>query len=134
MKRHFALTVFSLFLLLGWISLATSGDPAATKGTVRGELTCIDCTLGMKGSARGQCQTYGHEAGLVTPEGKIYSFVKNDRSRQLREYGKYNGKTVTVRGTIFTRANRIDVESFTVDGKEMNWCDQCSAMGPAHQH
>ncbi len=134
MKRSSSIYFLSVILLLGLFTLAVSGDKTATRRTVTGQLTCIDCALSMKGDARGQCQTYGHEAGLVAQDGKIYTFVRNDRSRQLREHGTYTGKTVTVKGTIFTKANRIDVESFTVAGQKMEWCSKCSAMGPDHQH
>ncbi len=134
MRRHFAIFNLIAVLILSLSLAGFAGEKTEGEKTVKGKLVCIDCNLGMQGKVNAQCKAYGHEEGLITADGKIYSFVKNDRSKALLKHGTYTGKEITINGRVFENAHRIDVVSYTVDGKNMMYCPKCQAMGPAHQH
>ena len=134
MRRSFVIFSLLAVLILSFSLLGFAGEKAVGEKTLKGKLVCIDCYLGMQKKAHAQCKIFGHEEGLMTADGKIYSFIKNDHSAALLKHGSYTGKEVSVRGKVFENANRIDVVSYSVDGKEMMFCPKCNAMGPAHQH
>ncbi len=42
-----------------------------------------------------------------------------------------HGKKVKVSGKTIEKAMLIDVQSYEVNGKKMEWCEKCNAMGAA---
>lgn len=86
-----------------------------------------------------QSDVYGHTFALETHDGRVYYFVKNDRSKNLMSNEDYIGKEVVIQGYKLkvhkmSFPSYIDVVSYEIDGKKMSWCDKCNAMGPMHSH
>jgi len=86
-----------------------------------------------------QSDVYGRTFALETPDGRIYYFVRNDRSKNLISNEKYIGKEVVIQGYKLKvhkmgLPSYIDVVSYEVDGKKMSWCEKCNGMGPKHSH
>ena len=86
-----------------------------------------------------QSDDYGRTFALETYDGRIYYFVKNDRSSNLISNEAYIGKEVVIQGYKLKvhkmgLPSYIDVVSYEVDGKKMSWCEKCNAMGPVHSH
>jgi hypothetical protein len=71
---------------------------------------------------------HGHTHALKTTDGKYINFLPNEYSADLLKGEKYSKKKLAVHGIYYANANQLDVESFTVDGKKMGWCNHCSAM------
>lgn len=111
-------------------------DQAATKKTTtfEGTLVCTACSLKKSGGANAQCKVYGHDHSLLTKDGKYIAFLPNQNSAVLIEGEQYNKKSMTVRGVFFASANLLDVESFTVDGKTIGWCEKDGAMDDHGAH
>ncbi|MBI3921536.1 MAG: hypothetical protein HY318_08980 [Armatimonadetes bacterium] len=92
-------------------------DKAAKETTLSGTLVCIGCTLNKEHGAKAQCSVYGHQHGLRTADGKIYTFLENDQSKDLRagkskDEDNLHGKKVEVTGTVFPKTQIIDVTSY----------------------
>lgn len=137
MRKSFALfTLVSLFLFsLSLVSLASdSKDKAEKLSTVEGTVVCIGCDLHKSDGANFQCSKYGHVGALKTSDGKIWSFIENDKAQKLMNDKNLHGKTVRITGHKIEKAILIDVQSFEVDGKKMEWCEKCNVMGAVHKH
>ena len=120
MKRT-ALTVmlglFAMMLCAG--AMAQEEKKAAKETTLTGTLECVGCTLKKEYGAKAQCSVYGHQHGLKTANGKIYTFLENDQSKDLRageskEQGHLHGKKVQVTGRVLPKTQIIDVTSYKV--------------------
>ncbi|MFQ6093800.1 MAG: heavy-metal-associated domain-containing protein [bacterium] len=112
-------------------SVAETAEPKEAeiaKATIAGKLICIGCTLKSTHGAQAQCSVYGHKGGLLTADGTLYTFVENDRSKELVNSTELHNKDLKVTGTAFPKANYIDVESYEVDGVEYEWCPRCKTM------
>ena len=137
MKKLFALfMIASLFVLsLSLVSYASDVKSKAAKSTtIEGTVVCIGCDLHKSEGANFQCSKYGHIGAMKTSDGKIWSFVENDKTQKLMNNKNLHGKTVKVTGQKIEKAMLIDVHSYEVDGKNNEWCDKCDAIGPAHKH
>ncbi len=131
------ITLFAL-VLFAFAMIAVAGeemtekkDAPAMKGehsTFTGKLVCLGCSLRTTANARSECKTFGHEHAIMTEDGKYISLLENKYSADLISGEKYGNKDISVHGIYFASANQLDVEGFTVDGKEKSWCGNCSAM------
>ena len=86
-----------------------------------------------------QSDVYGRTFALETYDGRIYYFVRNDRSKSLISNEDYIGKEVVIQGYKLKVQKMgfpsyVDVVSYEVDGKKMSWCEKCNSMGPKHSH
>ena len=66
-------------------------------------------------------------------EGRLYTFVENDRSIKLIKGEGVHGKMIRVKGDLMPQAQYIDVKNYVVeiengDWMEVTWCDVCSEM------
>jgi hypothetical protein len=128
MKRT---AIIGFAFLLAAFSLVMAGDQVEKqleKTTFEGKLVCTSCDLKQSDGARAQCSVYGHEHGLKTKDGKNITFLHNQYSDDLIKGEKYHNQDATVTGTYYADANQLDVETFTVDGKQKSWCGHCEAM------
>lgn len=110
-------------------SMKTSGEHVTLEGT----LVCLACSLKPEG-ANADCKTFGHTHSLKTDDGKFISFLENKFSSDLINGEKYHNKKVEIHGVYYTNANTLDVESFTVDGKQKTWCANDMAMDGCGAH
>ncbi|NCO41905.1 MAG: hypothetical protein COZ06_31165 [Armatimonadetes bacterium CG_4_10_14_3_um_filter_66_18] len=121
MQRRTVLPLTSLALAGVFLGGALGHAPAAgdTAKKLTGTLVCIGCTVKKAYSAKAQCNVYGHQHGLQTADGKIYTFLANDQSKELRE-GKakdaedLHGKKVEVTGVVLPKTQILDVTSYQV--------------------
>ena len=147
MKRQgwrFLLLVFALSVAgLVWSGekdvKAVKKSQAKRDITLEGKAVCIGCQLKKAEGAHSACKIYGHKHGLMDKEGRLYTFVENDRSVQLIKGEGVHGKRIKVKGDLFPQAQYIDLKSYEVEeeeGKwvEMAWCEHCNVMGLAAEH
>jgi hypothetical protein len=126
--------LFALALLLTGMSLIAGEkeEKAAVKKaehvSLKGKLVCLGCDLKNAEGARAACSVYGHTHTLKTEDGKYINFLENQYSADLIKGEKYYDKPIEVHGIYFADANMLDVETFTVNGKKIGWCDHCKAM------
>ncbi len=128
--RMIATLVAAALLIIG--ASAYAGDKEAEskpkQASFEGKLVCLGCDLKKTEGARAACSVYGHDHVLKTKDSTYISFLENDYSKDLISGEKYHDKEIQVTGVYHDRANMLDVETFTVDGKKMGWCDHCKAM------
>ena len=112
MKR---LLILPVILALG-VALASNAAAAPSGGTktVKGKLVCIGCALKMESGANVMCGAYGHKHGFKTKDGRIYSFIENDKTAKLITDMKNLNAKIEVTGKFFHNANFIDVESYEI--------------------
>lgn len=84
----------------------------AEEKTIKGKVICIGCELKHAYNASSNCKIYVHSHGLKTSDGKIYSFVENEKTDELINSVKYHGKNIEITGKILENANFIDVKEF----------------------
>ncbi len=135
---------FFIFAIASILILASSFDNYAAelpgdkheqaKTTIEGKIVCIGCDLHHSEGANFQCSKYGHKGALKTSDGKIWSFVENDHAKKLINDKKLHGKAIKVTGKKIDKAMLIDVVSYEIDGKKMEWCEKCNNIGPKHSH
>jgi len=124
-------------LLIGAAAIAVfagsdqgAGEKAASvkEVTLTGTLICVGCDLKSRYQAKAQCSVYGHDHGLKTADGKIYTFLRNDRSKDLiggktsadgggsdRGAGEeLHGEKVQVTGKVLPKTQIIDVKDYKV--------------------
>ena len=129
MKTVASLIMAALLVLA--ITAYAVDDPVEQKvkhASFEGKLVCLGCDLKKAEGARAACSIYGHKHVLKTKDGKYVSFLENDFSKDLINGEKYRNKGIEIHGVYHDKANVIDVETFTVDGKKMGWCNHCKAM------
>ncbi len=118
MKRTALTVVLGLLVVLALCAGAMAQEEKAAKETtLSGTLVCIGCTLKKEHGAKAQCSVYGHQHGLKTSDGKIYTFLENDQSKDLRagtskEKDDLHGKKVEITGTVLPKTQIIDVTSY----------------------
>ncbi|MEW5797018.1 MAG: hypothetical protein AB1772_11740 [Candidatus Zixiibacteriota bacterium] len=95
---------------------------------ISGTLVCLGCSLKKSEGARSACSVYGHEHALKTDAGQYVNFLENQYSADLIKGDKYANKKLSIHGILHSSANLVDVESFTVDGSMVTWCDGHKAM------
>ncbi len=95
--------------------------------TLEGVLVCKNCSLKKDFGARSECKIRGCQHALKTTDGKFVEFLDNKYSQGLKDT-KYAGKQIKVTGTFFANANTMDVQTITVEGKTVSWCDNCASM------
>lgn len=91
--------------------MTNTGEPIKYAEVITGEIVCIPCTLQKEVKAKSDCKTYGHSYGLKTDDGKLWSMLINNRSKELLSE-KYTGKKVEIIGKKITKAQYIDLYSF----------------------
>lgn len=125
-------TSLVMTVLLAFVIPVYAGDnPVEQKGkhaSFEGKLVCLGCDLKKTEGARAVCSVYGHKHALKTKDGRYLNFLENDFSKDLINGKKYHDKKIEITGIYHQTANMLDVETFTVDGKKMGWCDHCKAM------
>jgi hypothetical protein len=109
-----------------WASNVNSKTVKTT--TVEGTVVCIGCDLHKSEVANFQCSKYGHVGAMKTSDGKIWSFVENDKALKLMNDKNLHGKTVKVTRQKIEKAMLIDVESYEFNGKNYEWCNKCDGM------
>ena len=131
----FRMKTFAGFMMAALLVLAVTayaGDkPVEQKtkhATFEGKLVCLGCDLKEAEGARAACSVYGHRHMLKTKDGQYVNFLENKYSKDLIKGEKHRGQSIQVEGTYYPDAHTIDVETFTVDGKKMGWCNHCKAM------
>ena len=82
------------------------------KVVLEGVLICFADQFGKEFQANAQCEKYGHQHVLKTPDGEIYHFIENDRTTNLIRKEEFQNKNIRVIGTLFKDTNIIDVISF----------------------
>ena len=118
---RFNKTIFaSLFALIFILFFVYSSNAAVDVTTITGKLICIGCELKHSDGVAANCKLYGHKHGLKTTDGKIYSFIENDKSTKLINTEENHDKNVEIIGKVLKNANFIDVEKFSV------LCDMCN--------
>ena len=131
--RTITTVVAALLFVVAVGSLAIAGNTTKTmeagkQATFTGKLVCLGCDLKMTAGAHAACKTYGHRHVLKTSDGKYIHFLENKYSEELLKGDTYHNKTISVEGTYYSNADVLDVHSFTVDGKQKGWCDNCKKM------
>ncbi|MCK5125827.1 MAG: hypothetical protein KAR42_06195 [candidate division Zixibacteria bacterium] len=135
MKKATLLLV--LFAILAISVPASAGDndntkqisaSKAGKTTFEGTLVCVGCDLKKNEGARAACKTTGCNHAIKTSDGKYINLLENQYSSDLIKGGDFHNKQIKVEGVYFAKANLLDVESYTIDGKQKNWCGHCSKM------
>jgi len=129
MKTVASLIMAALLVLA--ITAYAVDDPVEQKdkhASFEGKLVCLGCDLKKAEGARAACSIYGHDHVLKTKDSTYISFLENDYSKDLISGEKYHDKEIQVTGVYHDKANMLDVETFTVDGKKMGWCNHCKAM------
>ena len=93
---------------------ASPGAQAQTTGstTIHGEVVCFGCALKKEQGAKAQCSIYGHVNAVRLEDGKIWSMLENDQSKELVRNHDYAGKHVHIRGRQIPEAHTDGVESF----------------------
>lgn len=82
--------------------------------TFQATVVCLGCTLKKEQGAKAQCSIYGHKNALRTGDGKIWSILQNDASRELIDFHEYAGKKVEITGKKYPDAQVIEIEGFKV--------------------
>ncbi len=127
-------TILSFILVAMLVTAAiaqTDSDATEPKDkhtSFEGKLVCLGCDLKKAEGARAACSVYGHKHVIKTEDGKYISFLENDFSKDLINGEKYHNKDIRITGVYHDNANMLDVETFTVNGKKMGWCNHCEAM------
>jgi len=112
------------------MSVAVAGDKAkkAETKSFEGKIVCVGCDLKKADGARAACKEFGCSHALKTKDGSFVNLLENKYSKDLLTNKQYAGKDVKVTGVFYAKANQLDVQSFSTDGKTKSWCDHCKAM------
>ncbi|MBI2844662.1 MAG: hypothetical protein HYX78_14810 [Armatimonadetes bacterium] len=78
--------------------------------TLTGTLICMGCELKTQYGAKAQCNVYGHDHALKAADGKIYTFLPNDNSKDLIAGKADKSAKITVTGTLFPGSQIVDVK------------------------
>lgn len=128
MKKN--LVILCLALLIAAVAVQ-AGETTKTKAaheTFQGTLVCLGCDLKKAEGARTACSAFGHKHALKTADGKYINLLENQYSQDLLAGEKYHDMKISIHGIYYATANQLDVETFTVDGKQKGWCDGCKSM------
>jgi len=117
--------VVSLALLFNvWISEASAscggcgtGEKVdtitqATPVTLKAKVICLGCALKKEQGAKAQCSIYGHKNALKTEDGRVWTILENDVSKELINSHEYAGKEIEIAGKIFGSTQIIEIENF----------------------
>jgi len=107
---------------------ASGTDGIVRQANFEGKLVCMGCDLKKAGGAGAACSAYGHKHAVKTADGRYINFLENKQSEDLISGEKYHNKHVKVQGVFYANANQLEVKTFEVDGKSINWCDHCKGM------
>jgi len=136
MSKRTILVVCSFILLIPIMALAGDGHNHDTKNieaingekaTIEGTLVCKSCSLKKDFGARSDCKANGCSQALKTSDGRFIDFLDNKYAQDLKG-NKYAGKQIKVSGTLYAHANIIDVQTISIKGKVISWCDNCAVM------
>lgn len=106
----------------------TNASGKVVDRTLEGRLVCMDGELKNDGYVRAARKTYGHEHVLKIADGWYIKILENRYSADLIKSDHYHDKDIVIHGQFHTDANLLEVEFYTVDGRQMTWCDHCRAM------
>ncbi|MFQ5499571.1 MAG: hypothetical protein ACE5FH_07855 [Candidatus Zixiibacteriota bacterium] len=125
----------AVLLLLNLQVMAGDSASAAQKEMMQGEhvtfegsLICLGCSLKKTEGARASCKEFGHRHAIKTADGKYISLLENKYAADLIKGEKYHNKSITAHGVYFASANMLDVESYSVEGKNWMWCKKHKGM------
>jgi hypothetical protein len=77
-----------------------------------GTLLCRDQQLARQYGYRPMCRITGHHGWLVTSDGRYWSILEGDVSRDLIHNSSLLGRRVKVEGRIFRKVGSIEVSSY----------------------
>ncbi|MBI5375057.1 MAG: hypothetical protein HZA77_06450 [Candidatus Schekmanbacteria bacterium] len=121
MNKKIALTcVIILFLAAscnGPISVKRwvyNDTPPDEKGdvTMSGTLICLNCFFDQTDEARAFCAANGHQHVLRAVDERLFTIVRDGKSKELIESENYHNKAVTITGRIIEKSRAIKVSSF----------------------
>ena len=110
MKKASIAVILAFVVALIAVSLNAADKREPKAVTLTGTLICMGCALKKAYSANAQCSIYGHQHALKTAKGKIYTFLPNDKSKDLIAGKAEKSAKITVTGTIFPQSQIIDVK------------------------
>lgn len=125
--------LFLAVMLLGLGMLPGIQAQAAESTVIHGDVVCFGCALKKEQGAKAQCSVYGHVNAVRLGDGKIWSILENDQSKELVQNHDYAGKHVHIQGRQIPEAQTIEVESFEVasDGSHSQPKDAPKSEHPA---
>lgn len=124
--------VLSVVFALGAFAQAQD-KPTVKKRTmkdrvwVEGKVVCIGCTLHAELGVDAQCTLHSkHAQGLLTNDGKLWTFVDNTRGHRLITNKKLLGKELKVYGWNFKKHQYIELWKYSLQkGKKWVAYDFC---------
>jgi len=84
----------------------------ATPVTLKAKVICLGCSLKKEQGAKAQCSIYGHKNALKTEDGRVWTILENDVSKELINSHEYAGKEIEIAGKIFSGTQIIEIETF----------------------
>lgn len=133
MRRTLILmTVIMLSLLAAAVIAGNQYGDKSTSSEAKlssfsGQMVCLGCELKKADGAQANCAEFGHTHALKTEDGQYISLLENQYSKDLMGE-KYHNQHVEITGTLYAKANVLDVNSFKVNGKTKSWCSGCKSM------
>ncbi len=124
-----ALKLFGFFVSLALLSNVWIGEVYAHCGgcgvgekveaitqaspvTLKAKVICLGCALKKEQGAKAQCSIYGHKNALKTEDGRVWTILENDVSKELINSHEYAGKEVEIAGKVFANTQIIEIETF----------------------
>ena len=124
MKLKSLPAIFGLIILLAvFASSIVLADKNPEMKTVKGHLTCLGCSLKSEAGARAMCSKYGCESAFKTADGKMWHFLKNDKSSDLIDNHDLMGMEASVTGYFHENSLTIDLASYDIGEKKISWCE-----------
>ena len=84
----------------------------ASPVTFKAKVVCLGCSLKKEQGAKAQCSIYGHKNALKTEDGRIWTLLENDASKELINSHEYAGKEIEIAGKVFGNTQIIEIETF----------------------
>ena len=128
MRKILAILTLTMLAAVLSVQAGEATKEKAEHKTFDGTLVCLGCDLKKAEGARAACSVFGHNHALKTKDGQYINLLENQYSKDLIAGEKYHNKPMQLQGIYYANARTLDVESFTVDGKQNGWCDHCKGM------
>jgi hypothetical protein len=118
----------TLVMLLLFAAVAVAQQKMEQK-TFTGTWTCLNCSLaGLVNRPQAECEDLGHRHCLRLDNGKYLFFLDNDRGKALIQGGGRRDVKMAVKGTFYSAAQTIDVQSYVIDGITTSWNEEHQKM------
>lgn len=114
-----------VFVILLFLTASCSGSislkrwvyndtPPDEKGdvTMSGTLICLNCFFDQTDEARAFCTSNGHQHVLRAVDERLFTIVRDSKTKELIESESYQNKAVTITGRIIEDSRAIKVSSF----------------------